>query len=131
MAKELAFPFRIDSTGGIAFVTSQADVLQQRVISAVGTEPGERVMRPEYGTPTAKFLFAAMDPGLQDDLRESITTSVSTLVPEVTVTSVDLGTVTEDGLLAVEVHYMLTNGLEGSAKTSLQVATGTEDGTLL
>lgn len=131
MAKELAFPFRVDSTGGIAFVTSQADILQQRVIAAVGTEPGERVMRPEYGTPTAQFLFADMDPSAQDDLRQSITTSVSTLVPEVTVTSVNLGTVGPDGVLHVEVHYALTNGLEGSAKTSLQVAGGSPDGTLL
>lgn len=128
MAKELAFPLRIDSTGGLAFVTAVPDVLQQHVVSAAGTEPGERVMRPTYGAHTQRFLFSDMDPAEAEDLRESLTTSVTNLVPEVTVTSVDLMPVGDDGVLQVELHYSLANGMEGSAKTSLQVASGSDDG---
>lgn len=122
MSREIAMPFHIDTTGGIAFTADPARITQQHVVAAIGTNPGERVMRPTYGTETVRFNWAAMGPMELDDLRESITTSVARLVEEVTVTSVDLVPDYGQGKLNVTVHYALASGLEGSAKASVDAA---------
>ncbi len=43
-----AFPLRTDATGGIALVTREREI-EQSILLILGTAPGERPMRPEFG----------------------------------------------------------------------------------
>jgi phage baseplate assembly protein W len=51
-----AFPIDIDATGEIATAAYEDDI-QQAIRIILGTEPGERVMRPDFGTGLRGLMF--------------------------------------------------------------------------
>ena len=51
-----AFPIGIDATGEIATAAYEDDI-QQAIRIILGTEPGERVMRPDFGTGLRGLMF--------------------------------------------------------------------------
>jgi phage baseplate assembly protein W len=56
----LAFPFRVAADGRIATVADGSDAhLRDMLVLLVTTVTGERVMRPEFGSPVTQLLFAA------------------------------------------------------------------------
>ena len=54
-----SFPVALEQ-GHAAMVELQADV-KQAIRIILGTEPGERVMRPDFGTPLRGFVFELMN----------------------------------------------------------------------
>lgn len=61
MPSEIAVPFRLSTSYGIQAITNTERQVHQHVISLVSTEPGERVMLPEYGVNLASLLFEEVD----------------------------------------------------------------------
>jgi hypothetical protein len=61
MSSEIAVPFRLSTSYGIQAITNTERQVHQHVISLVSTEPGERVMVPEYGVQLASLLFEEVD----------------------------------------------------------------------
>jgi hypothetical protein len=55
-----AFPLRTDSTGGIALVSREQEI-EEAIRLILGTSPGERPMRPEFGCRIHEYLFASAD----------------------------------------------------------------------
>lgn len=54
------------------------------------TEPGERVMLPEFGTPLKKFFFEPNDPTLEEKVKETISNSIKTWEPRIAVTQIQV-----------------------------------------
>jgi phage baseplate assembly protein W len=52
-----AFPVGVDATGAIALATGHKD-LEQAMRLILSTYPGERPMRPEFGSRLRDFIFA-------------------------------------------------------------------------
>lgn len=52
-----AFPLRTDSTGGIALVSREREI-EEAIRLILGTSPGERPMRPEFGCRIHDEVFA-------------------------------------------------------------------------
>jgi phage baseplate assembly protein W len=56
----IAFPMRVSATGGIALVSRDEEIGESmRLI--LGTSPGERPMRPEFGCPIHDHVFSPAD----------------------------------------------------------------------
>ena len=55
-----AFPLRTDATGGIALVSREREI-EEAIRLILGTSPGERPMRPEFGCRIHDFVFASAD----------------------------------------------------------------------
>ncbi len=56
----LAYPMRVSATGGIALVSRDEEIVESmRLI--LGTSPGERPMRPDFGCPIHDHIFAPAD----------------------------------------------------------------------
>jgi phage baseplate assembly protein W len=55
-----AFPLRTDPTGAIALVTREREI-QEAIRLILGTTPGERAMRPEFGCAIADEVFGGAD----------------------------------------------------------------------
>ena len=52
-----AFPLRTDATGGIALVAREREI-EEAIRLILGTAPGERPMRPEFGCRIHDHVFA-------------------------------------------------------------------------
>jgi hypothetical protein len=55
-----AFPLRTDATGGIALVSREREI-EEAIRLILGTAPGERPMRPEFGCRIHDHVFANAD----------------------------------------------------------------------
>lgn len=54
------------------------------------TEPGERVMMPEFGTPLRKFLFEPNDFSVLQQVREVIANSIGAWEPRIAVQDIEV-----------------------------------------
>ena len=56
----IAFPLRVSPTGGLALASGDEEIAESiRLI--LGTSPGERPMRPDFGCPIHDYVFAPAD----------------------------------------------------------------------
>lgn len=125
MAKEIALPFGVDATGGIGQITDGGQIHQNHVFSAVGTNKGERVMNPDYGTRLIEHLFAAVTDNELETLEADIADSVSANVPEASVTGIDLLVDETNGTVNVTVSFtILNNDTEQTATIAVPLPTG-------
>jgi len=98
------FPFRINELGQVTALTGN-DNIRAKVLQALMTSPGERVMLPEFGCGLRDLLFDPNNEILAAATEFTITKSLQRwLGDEIIVHSVDVENV--DGELHVEVVYI-------------------------
>ena len=56
----LSFPLGVDHRGGIALARAEEDI-EQAIGLILGTAPGERPMRPEFGCAVHDLVFDTID----------------------------------------------------------------------
>ena len=77
-----AFPLGVDPRGGIALLTGGEEIdASLRVI--LGTAPGERVMRPEFGCRIWDLLFAPVEPNSLGLMIQAVREAVGRWEPRV------------------------------------------------
>jgi phage baseplate assembly protein W len=54
------------------------------------TEPGERVMLPDFGTPLKRFFFEPNDSSLVEKVKEAISNSISRWEPRIAVNQIEV-----------------------------------------
>lgn len=100
-----AFPLRVDATGGVALVRRERE-LEEAMRLILMTYPGERPMRPEFGSRLRDYVFRSADDETAASLSIEVKRSLLRWEPRVDVESV---TVTPDGadrgLLFIDIQY--------------------------
>lgn len=110
MASELigagwAFPVRTGPTGGIALVDGTQE-LDEAIRLILGTAPGERPMRPEFGCGIHDLVFAAPDASTAGRIAHEVRVALLRWEPRIEVLDVDIGFEAADqGVLLIDIHY--------------------------
>ena len=101
----VAFPLQVDRRGGIALARDETDI-DQAILLILGTAPGERPMRPEFGCGVHDFVFDTIDAGTVARMETEIRAALDRWEPRVEVTDVqfDLDG-TERGELVIDITY--------------------------
>jgi Bacteriophage baseplate protein W len=101
----VAFPLQVDRRGGIALARDETDI-DQAMLLILGTAPGERPMRPEFGCGVHDFVFDTIDAGTVARMETEIRAALDRWEPRVEVTDVqfDLDG-TDRGELVIEITY--------------------------
>ncbi len=82
-----AFPLRLDSTGAFALCGGDDDVAESiRLI--LGTSPGERPMRPEFGCPIHELVFDTVDASLAGRVGSLVEAALTRWEPRIDVVRV-------------------------------------------
>ena len=85
-----AFPMGVGPRGGIAMLSAEEDInAALRVV--LGTAPGERVMRPEFGCGIWDLLFAPVEPNSLGLMVQAVREAVGRWEPRVAVEDVVAG----------------------------------------
>ena len=84
----LAFPLQVDRAGGIALASGHDDI-QQALQLILGTAPGERPMRPEFGCGVHDFVFDSIDAETIGRMETEIRSALDRWEPRVEVEKVD------------------------------------------
>ena len=101
----LAFPLQVDRRGGIALARDEQDI-DQAIQLILGTAPGERPMRPEFGCGVHDFVFDTIDAGTIGRMEEAIRSALSRWEPRIEVRSVEFDvSQAVEGVLTIDIGY--------------------------
>ncbi|MBV8928095.1 MAG: GPW/gp25 family protein [Mycobacteriaceae bacterium] len=102
-----AFPLRTDATGSIALVTEDREIAEA-IRLVLGTSPGERPMRPEFGSRLAEYVFAPADATTAGQLANEVRVALERWEPRIDVGDVDIGLdAAKSGVVYIDVHYQI------------------------
>lgn len=102
-----AFPLRTDATGGIALVAREREI-EEAIRLILGTSPGERPMRPEFGCRIADYIFATADGVTANAISAEVQRSLRRWEPRIDVHDVVVSFDTDDQtVLYVDVRYSI------------------------
>lgn len=103
----IAFPMRTDATGGVALVVREREI-EEAIRIILGTSPGERPMRPEFGCRVAEFVFAPANAETAGRLAFEVRVALERWEPRIDLDDVDVGFDAVDaGVLYVDVAYRI------------------------
>lgn len=102
---DIGFPFTIDGHGRTAQADDAAHV-RQMIEQLIFTTPGERVMRPDFGSGLLQLIFAPNSPELAATLQFTLQAALQRYLSDV----VDVRGLTAsavDSTLTIEISYAL------------------------
>ena len=103
----VAFPLQVDRRGGIALAHDETDV-DQAIQLILGTAPGERPMRPEFGCGVHDFVFDTIDAGTVARMETEIRGALDRWEPRIEVSELDFDLDgVERGELLINIAYRL------------------------
>jgi phage baseplate assembly protein W len=102
-----AFPLRTDATGSIALVSHDREI-EESIRLIVGTAPGERPMRPEYGCGIHDYVFASLHADMTGRIASEVRTALVRWEPRIQVQGVDVTVVDNDQTVAlIDIRYSI------------------------
>jgi phage baseplate assembly protein W len=102
-----AFPLATDATGSIALVTEHREVADA-IWLVLATSPGERPMRPEFGSRLAEYVFAPANATTAGQLANEVRVALERWEPRVEVSDVVIGfDEIDSGVVYIDVHYQI------------------------
>ena len=103
----IAFPLQVDRRGGIALAHDETDV-DQAIQLILGTAPGERPMRPEFGCGVHDFVFDTIDATTVAQMEAEVRDALDHWEPRIEVVAVDFDLSGVDrGELLINIGYRL------------------------
>jgi phage baseplate assembly protein W len=109
-----AFPPGFDATGDIAVAAYEEDV-RQAILIILGTNPGERVMRPDFGAGLDRLVFEPINAATITQLQVRVRQALIAWEPRIDVEDVRVDTdPSQPSILLVFLHYRVraTNTLQ-------------------
>jgi phage baseplate assembly protein W len=101
----LAFPLQVDRRGAIALARDEQDI-DQAIELILGTAPGERPMRPEFGCGVHDFVFDTIDANTMGNMEQAIREALARWEPRIEVTDVQFDlSQSASGLLTIDIRY--------------------------
>jgi phage baseplate assembly protein W len=105
LGQGLAFPLQLGTRGQLALARGERDI-EQAIRLILGTMPGERVMRPNFGCRGWELVFSPNTPETQSLMRTYVTDALTFWEPRIDVNGVQVAADPDyDGALLVEVFY--------------------------
>ncbi|MDO7883971.1 GPW/gp25 family protein [Hymenobacter cheonanensis] len=103
-----AFPPQFDpATKALALVSEELDV-EQSLYILFHTEPGERIMNPDYGCALRQFLFENMVRTTLTRLQEVVNKAILRFEPRIKASPVQVDTgQLADGILRLQLTYVI------------------------
>ncbi len=103
----IGFPMRTSATGGVAIVTREREI-EEAIRLVLGTAPGERPMRPEFGSRIHEHVFGPANASTAGQLAYEVRAALERWEPRVDVDDVAISfDAVDSGVLYIDVHYRL------------------------
>jgi uncharacterized protein len=109
----LAFPMHADQRGGLALARGVEDI-EQAISLILGTAPGERPMRPEFGCAVHEVVFDSIDAAIIGKVHTAVHQALERWEPRIEVVDLEVEQSEQHaGTLLVDITYRVraTSGL--------------------
>jgi uncharacterized protein len=113
--RAISLPFRFDGYGRVAASTDVARIWADRARTVVSTQPGERVMRPDYGCPLPEALFDTLE-AMPELVEVEVSEAFQKWLPELRFDRIDLNYEDEaNGEAEINIAYDIPTVQQDSA----------------
>ncbi len=103
-----AYPVRLDPTQGKVAVAEYEDDVQQAMYIILGTAPGERVMRPDFGCGIYDMVFEVIDAASITRINNLVTQALVRFEPRIELLSVVVDPYrAAEGRLEINITYRI------------------------
>lgn len=99
-----AFPVEDDGAGDVALVAYEADI-RQAILLILRTNPGERVMRPDFGGGLEATIFGVINQATVALVRHRVERALVLWEPRIDDITVQISAAPRRGLLEIGVRY--------------------------
>lgn len=108
LGQGLAFPLRFKPNGELALAQGEEDI-QQAIRIILGTVPGERLLRPEFGCRIHELVFAPRNAETESLLAHYVEAALERWEPRIEVLQVETSNVDKDEgtALLIEIKYRI------------------------
>ena len=108
-------PFPLVPFAGRLDLLSGAEKVRQSIGIILETEPGERIMRPDFGCGLRRFLMEPNNEATRARLRAAITESLERWEPRITLEAVETYAGNDPAEVVVSIRYQhIRDGSDGS-----------------
>lgn len=101
-----AFPIKLDEMGEVASSAYEEDV-RQAIQIILGTSPGERVMRPDFGAGLRDLVFEPINTTTKALVRQQVEQALITWEPRIDNVGVDVQADPARGRLLININYRI------------------------
>src|SRR6476620_9463488 len=101
----LPFPLAPDARGGVPFITGE-EIIRQSIETILDTDPGERVMRPDFGCGLRRYLMEPNTAMTRAAMQREIDDALSQWEPRINVTGVAVTPGEEPSLVWIQISYV-------------------------
>ncbi|WP_423223552.1 GPW/gp25 family protein [Candidatus Amarolinea aalborgensis] len=99
-----SFPIRIDKQGEIALVSREEDI-RQAILVILGTSPGERVMRPDFGAGLKALVFEPINTATKALVKHRVEEALLLWEPRIDSVEITMADERSLGRLLLDIHY--------------------------
>lgn len=89
-------PITLDDTDGFGMIKDIQEMIRQNLKMLILTNPGERVMDPNFGVGMKQFLFQTYSENVYSEIDSKIREQVSIYIPAVKIQDVKFYSIEED-----------------------------------
>ncbi len=106
----IKIPITYDSGDGFTMLKSLTESVKQNLKMLILTNPGERVMEPDFGAGIQQYLFSNFSENIEPQIRQSIGTQVERYMPGVAIHKIDFYALDPDtNSMAFRIEYSIPN----------------------
>jgi phage baseplate assembly protein W len=98
-------PIAPDDASGRLPVVAGPEKVRQAIFTLLDTEPGERVMRPDFGCGLRRYLMAPNTPGTRAGIEQEITQTLGRWEPRIKVVAIAVTPAEDRATVVIEIHY--------------------------
>lgn len=102
----LAFPFQLNGARRLSLVSGAEDI-RQSIQIVLGTAPGERVMRPEFGCRAHELVFEPYDTAVEALLVFFIEEALARWEPRIRVEKIEVEADRNEGQVLARIYYTI------------------------
>jgi len=99
-----SFPIRVDKQGEIALVSREDDI-RQAILVILGTSPGERVMRPDFGAGLKALVFEPINTATKALVKHRVEEALLLWEPRIDSVEVAIADERSLGRLLLDIRY--------------------------
>jgi phage baseplate assembly protein W len=101
----LSFPLQPEQTGLLPTIDGM-DLVRQSIEMILNTEPGERIMLPDFGCGLRRYLMETNSLMIRSAMERDITTALEKWEPRIQLTNVAVTPGEEPSLVWIEIAYV-------------------------
>jgi phage baseplate assembly protein W len=100
------FPLRPDPATGAMAMVDREQIIRQSIEAILDTDPGERVMRPDFGCGLGRYLMEPNTAMTRTSMQRDINDALSRWEPRIQLTNVAVTPGEEPSLVWIEISYV-------------------------